>query len=247
LIQTRLDMQTFIYMSNFAKTMKRCGEVWLSMAKEVIVEDERQMKSLAADGEMDTVTMRQPQVDPETGEQITANDLDDAKFDVWVDVGPSSASKRAATVKALTGMASITQDPELLQVITSAAIMNMEGEGLQDLRDFCRAKLVKMGVTKPTEEEQAELQQAAQNQAPDPQAEYLAAAARQADSDAALGHAKTIDTIAAAKLKDAQTDKTMADAMAVMRQEHIENVQVLMDLMNAQSQQAAAFNPPVLE
>jgi hypothetical protein len=236
LIQTRLDMQVFIYMSNFAKFMKRCGEVWLSMAKDIMVEDDRQMKTISADGEMDTVTMRQPVVDPETGEQTMDNDLNQAKFDVWVDVGPSSSSKRAATVRALTGMAQITQDPELLQVITSAAIMNMEGEGLQELRDYCRAKLVKMGVVKPTEEEQAEMEQAAQNQTPDPQAEYLAAAARQADSDAALGHAKTIDTIAAAKLKDATTDKTMADAYAVMNQEHVANIQVLMDLMNGQQQ-----------
>ena len=236
LIQTRLDMQVFIYMSNFAKFMKRCGEVWLSMAKEIMVEDDRQMKTISADGEMDTVTMRQPVVDPETGEQTLGNDLNQAKFDVWVDVGPSSSSKRAATVRALTGMAQITQDPELLQVITSAAIMNMEGEGLQDLRDYCRSRLVRMGVVKPTEEEQAEMQQAAQSQAPDPQAEYLAAAARQADSDAALGHAKTIDTIAAAKLKDATTDKTMADAMAVMNQEHIASVKVLMEMMNGQLQ-----------
>jgi hypothetical protein len=33
LIQTRLDMQVFIYMSNFAKAMKRCGEIWLDMKK----------------------------------------------------------------------------------------------------------------------------------------------------------------------------------------------------------------------
>jgi hypothetical protein len=28
LIQTRLDMQTFIYMSNMAKAVRRCGEIW---------------------------------------------------------------------------------------------------------------------------------------------------------------------------------------------------------------------------
>jgi hypothetical protein len=39
MIQQRLDMQTFIYMSNFAKAMKRCGEIWLSMAKDVYVEE----------------------------------------------------------------------------------------------------------------------------------------------------------------------------------------------------------------
>jgi hypothetical protein len=237
LIQTRLDMQVFIYMSNFSKAMKRCGEIWLSMAKELFVEDERQMKMVGEDGKMDTVTMRRPVIDAKSGEQVLENDLDDAKFDVWVDVGPSSSSKRAATVRALTGMAQITQDQELLQVITAAAIMNMEGEGLQDLRDFCRAKLVKMGVVKPTEEETQELMQVAQNQKPDPQTEYLQAAARQADSDAALGHAKTVDTIAASDLKKAQAVKVMTDAMAEQNQAHLSSIQVLAELLNSQAQQ----------
>jgi hypothetical protein len=38
LIQNKLDMQTFIYVSNMAKAVKRTGEVWLSMAKDVYVE-----------------------------------------------------------------------------------------------------------------------------------------------------------------------------------------------------------------
>jgi portal protein len=58
LIQTRLDMQVFIYMSNFAKTMQRVGEVWLSMSKDILIEDGRQMKTLSSDGEPDTVTLR---------------------------------------------------------------------------------------------------------------------------------------------------------------------------------------------
>jgi len=211
LIQTRLDMQTYIYMSNMAKAMKRSGEIWLSMAKDVFVEDERPMKTIAEGGEMDSVVLRRPVIDKETGEQVLENDLDEAKFDVWVDVGPSSQSRRAATVRGLTGMAQITQDPETLNVLTAAAMMNMEGEGLGDVRDFFRARMVKMGVVKPTQEEQQELAQAAANQQPDPQAEYLKAAAEQASADAAQARAKTIDTIAAAALKRAQTDKTIAE------------------------------------
>jgi Phage P22-like portal protein len=211
LIQTRLDMQVFIYMSNMAKAMKRAGEIWLSMKKDVTPEQERQAKMIGEDGSLDTVTLKKPMIDPETGEQTTENDLDDANFDVWVDVGPSSQSRRAATVRGLTGMAQITQDPETLNVLISAAMMNMEGEGLGEVRDFFRARLVKMGVAKPTEQEQKDLEAQAQNQQPDPQAEYLKAAAEQATSDAALGRAKTVLTIADAGLKDAQRQKTLAD------------------------------------
>jgi hypothetical protein len=111
LIQQRLDMQVFIYMSNLAKAMKRCGEVWLSMKKELIVEDERRMKVIHEDGSPGSVVMNQPGW-TRTGEQVTKNDLTKAALEVNVDVGPSSTSRRAATVRAVTGMMQLTQDPQ---------------------------------------------------------------------------------------------------------------------------------------
>jgi hypothetical protein len=33
MVQQRLAMQAFLYMSNYAKSVQRCGEIWLSMAK----------------------------------------------------------------------------------------------------------------------------------------------------------------------------------------------------------------------
>ena len=124
-------MQTFIYMSNFAKGMKRCGEIWLSMAKDVYTESKRRMKTLTQTGETDVVELMQPTIDQETGEIVMANDLGAAAFDVNVDVGPSSSSKKAATVRALTGMLQITQDPETAQVLGAMAMMNMEGSSRQ--------------------------------------------------------------------------------------------------------------------
>jgi hypothetical protein len=235
LIQNRLDMQVFIYMSNFAKTVKRVGEVWLSMKKDVTPEQERRMKTMSSDGEVDSVVMKQPTYDPKTGEQGFKNDLDDAKFDVWVDVGPSSSSKRASTVRALTGIAQITQDPEMLQVLTSASIMNMEGEGIQELRDFCRARLVRMGVVKPTEEEKQQLAAEQQGQQPDPQSQYLLAAAEQAQADAALGRAKTVDAVASADLKRAQTAKALADTMGAHNEQQIASAQALQAMLNPQT------------
>jgi hypothetical protein len=227
LIQTRLDMQVFIYMSNFAKTIQRVGEVWLSMSKDILVEDGRKMKTLSTDGEADSVTLRQPAVDPDTGEQYLENNLEDATFDVWPDVGPSSSSKRAATVRALTGIASIVQDPETQQVLTLSTIMNMEGEGLQDLRDYARSKLVRMGVIKPTQDEEQEMLTEQQNTPPDPQAQYLQASAAQAAADADAAKAKTVDTMAAADLKRAQTALTMAEAMGEYTAQHVAVAQTL--------------------
>lgn len=211
LIQNRLDMQVFIYMSNLAKSMKRCGEVWLSMMKDIIVEQERPMKVIDQNGEPGSVVMNQPMADPETGEERVENDLSAASFDVDVDVGPSSSSKRSSTVRSLTAMATICDDPQTKQALMLATIANIEGEGLQDLRDWARRNAVQAGIVKPTEEEAAELAQAQQGAAPDPQAQYLQAAANEAMAGADKKRADIVDTIASADLKHAQAQKLIAE------------------------------------
>ena len=209
LIQTRLDMQTFIYMSNFSKAMRRCGEVWLSMAKELYVEDERTMKVIDVTETVDSITLMTPAIS-EIGEVITENDLSKASFDVDVDVGPSSSSKRSATVRALTGMMQITADPEMQSVLGSMAMMNMEGEGISEVRDFFRQKLIRMGVVKPTEAEAEEMMAAMQNQPPDPNALFLQAAAEEATAKAAKARADVVKTIADAELTQARVLETGA-------------------------------------
>jgi hypothetical protein len=217
MIQQKLDMQTFIYMSNFAKAMKRCGEVWLSIAKDIYIEEGRKMKVITENGETDSVTLMQPMVDQENGEVKMANDLGAAKFDVDVDVGPSSSSRRAATVRALTGMMQITQDPETLQVLGAMAMMNMEGEGVSEVQNYFRQRLIRMGVVKPTEQEaeamMAEMEARGQQQ--DPNAIFLQAAAEEAVAKAAKARADTIKTVADAELSRARTAETMAKASEI--------------------------------
>jgi hypothetical protein len=201
-------MQTFIYMSNFAKGMKRCGEIWLSMARDVYVEEGRKMKTISATEEVGMIELMRPMVS-ETGEVVMENDLSRAKFDVNVDVGPSSSSKRAATVRALTGMLAISDDPETKQVLQAMAMMNMEGEGISEVRDFFRKKLVRMGVVEPTEKEAEELAAMLQGQQ-DPNAIFLQAAAEEAIAKAARARADTVKTVADAELSRARTVETLA-------------------------------------
>ena len=122
------------------------------------------------------------------------DDMSRAKFDVAVDVGPTSSSKRAATVRSLTGMMQLTSDPETQSILTSMALMNMEGEGLSEARKFFRKRLVGMGVVEPTEEEMQQMQEAAQGQQPNPNDMYLQAAAAEAEAKAGKAQADTAHT-----------------------------------------------------
>lgn len=230
LIQNRLDMQTFIYMSNMAKAVRRCGEIWLSMAKEVYVEEGRKMKGVGYQGELQKVELMRPVV-TEEGAVEMQNDLSKAKFDVSVEVGPSSASKRDATVRSLMGMLQITSDPETQQVLQSMILMNMQGDGIQDVRDYFRKKMVRMGVVDPTEEEAQQMMAEMQSQQPDPNAVFLQAAAEEAIAKAARARADTVNTIADAELKRAKTAETLAKVDMDIESSTVDNAQKLQKMV----------------
>jgi hypothetical protein len=169
------------------------------------------MKTIAPTGDSNVVELMKPMIDTETGAMVMENDLSTATFDVVAEVGPSSSSKRAATVRALTGMLQITTDPETAQVLTAMAMMNMEGEGVGDANAYFRKKLLRMGVVQPTEDEAQELMAEMQGKPQDPNAMYLQAAAEEATAKAAKARADTVETVASAELKRAQTIKTLSE------------------------------------
>lgn len=226
LIQQRLDMQTFIYMSNMAKAMRRCGEVWLSMARDIYVEEGRKMKAIGAMEQVESVELMKPIIDPESGELAFENDLSKASFDVAVNVGPSFASKRDATVRALTSMMQVTTDPTTQQVLQAMAIMNMDGEGIDDVREYFRKQMVQMGVIKPTDEEQQAMMMAAmEGSQPDPQAVYLMAAAAEAEAKAVKAQADTEYTLARSEETRAKTVQTLSNIDIDQRRSAIETAE----------------------
>jgi len=240
MIQTRVDMQTFIYMSNFAKGMKRCGEIWLSMARDIYTEDKRKMKTIAPTGEASVIELMKPMIDPETGAVVMENDLSNATFDVVSEVGPSSSSKRAATVRALTGMLQITTDPETAQVLTAMAMMNMEGEGVGDANAYFRKKLLRMGVVQPTDKEAEELMAEMQGKPQDPNAMYLQAAAENEMAKAAKARADTVETVASAELKRAQTLETLGKVEETAQGMAMTNAQAVQEILQGQIVQPVA-------
>ena len=222
LIQNRLDMQTFIYMSNMAKAVKRSGEIWLSMAKDILVEPGRKMKTIGSQGELSSVELGKP-ILTEEGETEYENDLSKAKYDVTVDVGPSSSSKRAATVRSLIGMLQVSADPETQQVIGAMIMMNMEGEGIDDVRDYFRKKLIKLGVVQPTKQEAADLMEELQNTPPDANTQYLQSAAKNEEAKAENNVADTVlKTMKAAESK-ANAENTQADTVKKLSETRTEN------------------------
>jgi hypothetical protein len=235
LIQTRLDMQSFIYMTNMAKAVRRCGEIWLSMAKDIYVEEKRKMKTIGSMEEISSVELMKPVIDAESGELVYENDLSNATFDVAVDVGPSFSSRRDATVRALTGMMQVTTDPQTQQVLQAMAIMNMDGEGIDDVREYFRKQLVQLGVLQPTEEEQQEMMMAMQNQQPDPQSAYLMAEAGKAEALTIKAQADTEYTLARSQETRAKTAETLSNIDIDQRKSAIESAEKIGEALRPQT------------
>lgn len=222
MIQQRLDMQSYLYMSNFAKAKRRAAQIWLNMAREIYSEPGRKLKTLGSQEEIGSVELMKPTIN-EFGAIEMENDLTDARLQVSVEIGPTSNSKRSATVRALTGMLAITDDPETKQVLHSMAMMNMEGEGIAEVRDFFRQKLIRLGVIKPTEKEAEALMAELQGKPQDPNAIYLQAAAEEATAKAAQARANTVKTVADAELSRAKTLETLSN-VDMSSQDHAMNM-----------------------
>ena len=134
-------------------------------------------------------------------------------------------------MRALTNMLAITQDPETQQVLGAMIMMNMEGEGVTDVRDYFRKKLLRLGVLTPTDEEAQELMQEAQNTPPDPNAVFLEASAQEAQAKAGLAKANTLLTVAKSKESEAKTVETLANVDIADRDQLLRTVQALSEGM----------------
>jgi hypothetical protein len=139
----------------------------------------------------------------EGGELTTRNDLSKANFDVTVEVGPSFQSQKDALIASLTAQLQTTTDPADQKIINYLILMNTDGIGMGDVREYARKQLVAMGVLEPNEEERAQMEAAQANQKPNPQDLYL-------ESEAKKNEAETMEHLASTDLKVAQTAETEA-------------------------------------
>lgn len=133
-------------------------------------------------------------------------------------------------------MMAITTDPETTNVLGSMAMMNMEGEGISEVRSHFRRKLIRMGVVKPTDEEARELAAEAEAQKPDANTMYLEAAAKNETAKAVKAEADTLLTLA-------KTAQARADTMKTMNDVDSQNQADLISGAKALQEAAAALNP----
>jgi hypothetical protein len=232
LVQGRIDMQSYGYMDEAADTERRIAEIWLGMASEIYVEEGRRLKVIDEEGHRSQIEIGKLIQDSKTHAPKKEIDFSKASYDVISDIGPTSASRRSAIVRSITNVLGVTTDPETQIVLTHVALMNMEGEGLQSIREYSRKKLVALGVEKPTKDEQEEIDRAAANapaEQPDPQVVLADAMAKESE-------AKAVKAVADTQLATARTDETKAKTAEILagipiakQKAAVETAKVMMD------------------
>jgi len=225
LIQNKITQQSYIYLSNMAKALKRAAEVWLSVAREVI--DTNSTEELKGLSESGTRTSFQLNQEEKTGDTFTlVNDFSVA-MSATTSIGASSDSKKEATTRQLLELLSVSTSisPELSNMLLSTVVLNLDdATGIKDLQKFVRMSLIKNGALEPTEEEAKELQQMAENQQPDANTEFVKAQTQKTMSDIQAAQVKNQKTIVDTEKVKAETEKILQE---LGRANHEEKLQIL--------------------
>ncbi len=209
-LQNRLDEQSLVYQENMKHAKRRDGEVYASMASD-IYDAPREVTLTLPDGTRKKTQIMEVVQDRETGEVITVKDLTNMQWDVYADIGPTYASKKEQTIDQLGAMAQqvMQTDPAMHKALIMKQLSLMDGVNFDDVRDYARKQLVMMGFKEPeTEEEMMRLQQAQQNQQPDPN--MLLAMAENKKGDAAIMREQRENVKTAANIENDQA-KTQID------------------------------------
>lgn len=203
LVQDKVDSQSYIYISNWAKTMAQVGRVWLSMAQVIYDEQERQMTGLLSNDSDKSLIINRPII--KDGQFAYENDVQNGRYRVSVDIGEVFATQRDKAVKRLIALLQVIADPMTQSALINTILANQDGTGLKDLAKFARKQLVMSGIAEPSDDEKAEIEaMTQQNKEPSPQDLWL-----QAESQKAMAEAerKTADTMRVL----ADTDNVRAD------------------------------------
>ena len=167
-LQRRLDMQSMVYQEHNKHAKRRDGQVYASMAADVY-DVPRKVKLTMPDGTTKEDMVMSTVIDKETGDLVTLNDLSNAEFEVYSQIGPSYSSKKEQTIDRLQELiATVPEQDPLRKALYLKMLTLMDGVNFDDIRDYANKQLVLQGFKEPeTDEEKKLLAESQKEKAPD--------------------------------------------------------------------------------
>ena len=189
------------------KSIQRGAEIYQEALGDVMFEDGRKVYTMSEDGDDGEAVIKQPYTD-DAGVYQLRNDFSRGKYKAIASVSETTSTRRDKTVRQMMNIANVAGavgDTGMAQAALITAIINQDGEGLDDFQKYVRAKGIEMQLITPNEDEQAKLEQQAENAAPDPTSEALIAQAKELMASAELKTAQAGKAVADTELSEAKT------------------------------------------
>lgn len=203
-----INLTTATISSNISESIEWSGEVYQAMAAEVY-NTQRILRTVGKDGTESEQQLLKTVLDSETGKLIEANTLRGKRFRAYSDVGPQYETMREQTVEDLKGMMEVMATSPGGQQYTPAIIAvlleNITGVGLDPIKELNRRIMLAQGLVKPANEEEEALVQQLQQPQEDSQQKLIEAASEQQLAEARNLDSDSIDNVASAKKKEAET------------------------------------------
>ncbi|MAF43439.1 MAG: hypothetical protein CMI54_04620 [Parcubacteria group bacterium] len=201
-LQNQINKQSYIYQHNMKFAKRYDGMVYASMAS-VIYDAPRQTQIELPNGQRQMVSVMDSVMDKD-GSIKVINDITNAEFEVFADIGPSYDTQKQETQEMLmTQLQSTPPNDPMFKIIQLKLFQLTDGVQFDDIRDYARKQLIVMGVQEPeNEEDEALVAQSQQSQGPDPM--VIAAMAEMKKAEADQMDAQT-------KMAGAQTDQFNAE------------------------------------
>lgn len=210
----RENLNTAIINRNIANAVEWSGVVYQAMAAEIYT-TQRIIRTIGLDGAETSTQLSETIFDEESGRFIETNTLSGKKFRASSDVGPQYETLAEETVEVAKNLIELMQGvpggEQFIAPLVSIVIENMPGSGFREIKDLNRRNQVMQGIKEPETEEEKQLVaqiQEQQNQ-PDPQEQFLEAAAVKEEAEARNLEAASVKNLADAELKGAQTIETL--------------------------------------
>lgn len=211
-LQNRLDQQSMEYQFKFKMAIRRDAQVYASMAADVYDVPRKVMVELPDGTKKEVMTMQM--VLDDNMEPIIINDLSNAEFDVYAEIGPAySTMKQQTRDELIQLMGMMSEGDPTRQALMMKYLRLLDGEDMVDIREYANKQLLLSGIKEPETQEEFEMVQQAQQ-----------AAQQQEDPNMEFARAETLK--GQADVMSAQTDQMEAQIKAFEAETKRQKVQI---------------------
>lgn len=214
-LKAREDLNTQVITDNIHQSIKHSGKVWEAISADIYTRSQMK-KVLGVDGSVKHEQLNKASLDPQTGNPITINDISKGRFSVDIELGPQYESQKAATIGSLERVIEKVGENSALQpALIGAWIDNIEGTGLEGVKELNRNNMLRQGIVKPATPEEEQIVAQSQGQQ-DPNDELVKAATEQQKAEAENLRAASAGKIASAQKDLATAEKTKAETAEIV-------------------------------